>query len=211
MSERATASYHFRITRFSLAHPCARPCGADRAIRHTHARYPPSGSFAATTADAAAVVDVEKTPPLKKSPPTLRPTSLRRTFVGRRSRGRSPLRGSYHAADTHPVRIRACKRVITHTHTRIRPPSLAQVLARSVVCRTSPVCALPHFSNPREFLAVFRSAFPACVPRHADVPAAPRPPSYGGLAADLPVRRNARDGDCHPLINLRVLRAGGWE
>lgn len=115
-SKRAIAGYHFRITRFSSAHPCARSCGADRAIRHTHARYPPSGSFAATTVDAAAVV-VEKTLPLKKSPPTLRPTSLRRTFVDRRSRGGSPTR-SYHAADTHLARTHARN----HAYPLARPP-----------------------------------------------------------------------------------------
>lgn len=45
--------------RFSTAHPARDRAGG---IRHTHARYPPSGNLAATAT-------AEKTPPLKKSLP----------------------------------------------------------------------------------------------------------------------------------------------
>lgn len=178
-SKRAIASYHFRITRSSPAHP--------RAIRRTHARYPPSGSFAATTADAAAVVVVEKTPPLKKSPPTLRPTSLRRTFVGRGSRG-GLLTCSYHAADTHFARTRVI--------TRIRLPACVYSLryARSVVCTRE--CALPIFPSPVNFSRFSHRILPACVPRHADVPGAARSPSSG--SSDFPDRRTLTTGVATP-------------
>ena len=148
----------------SPAHPCARSCGADRAIRHTHARYPPSGSFAATAVDAAAVV-VEKMLPLKKSPPTLRPTSLRRTFVDRRSRSGSSIR----ALITRWTRtLYAPTRLITRIRSSTRPSYAPSVVSHARVH----LLGFPSPSPPSspEVSRDFRSAFSACAtfPRHAE-------------------------------------------
>lgn len=124
-----------------------------------------SGSFAAT---------VEKTPPLKKRPPTLAvdqsSTNLRRPKVAGRI-----CTSSYHAADTHLARARARTHACTYARNppaylsyiiiNITPSSVyrARVCVCVYVCARARVCVLPFFFQPRRpriFRAFdFRSAF----------------------------------------------------
>lgn len=164
---RATVSGS-RVSR-SRRHTLWHPLGA--VVPIVMARMPVtflSGSFAVT---------VEKTPPLKKSLPPSRPTSLRRTFVGRRSRD-----GSLRALITRRTRtLRARARGRTHErnppayppYTYTATSSRRSSVRRARVCACVCVCArsLLFFRPTANFFRAFdfRSAFPACVaPRYAD-------------------------------------------